>query len=143
VMERGGRYVSTWWRDISTLRLAGWFPSHVSHSMGDGKNTLFWTDIWVGEVSLRDRYNRLYELSMLKGESVFDMSTLGWGLEGKAWDWRRRLFAWEEEELRELRFLLQNVSLQVLRVDRWNWSLEPNNIYSVCSAQFLECSGSC
>lgn len=31
------------------------------------------------DVSLRDRFNRLYNLSMLKGESVYVMSTLGWG----------------------------------------------------------------
>lgn len=44
------------------------------------------------------------------------------------------MFAWEEEELGDLRLLLQNVTLQVLREDRWNWRLEPSNIYSVCSA---------
>jgi len=35
-------------------------------------------------VSLRDRFNRLYNLSMLKGESVYAMSTLGWGVYGEA-----------------------------------------------------------
>lgn len=42
----------------------------------------FWTDVWVGEVSLRDRFTRLYELSVLKEESVFEMSTLGCGVGG-------------------------------------------------------------
>ena len=38
----GGRVASAWWRDISTLRLAGWFHGNVSRSLGDGTNTLFW-----------------------------------------------------------------------------------------------------
>jgi len=130
----GGRDVSVWWRDICTLRVDGWFHSHVSRSIGDGKNTLFWTDVWVGGVSLRDKFNRLYDLSMLKGELVFAMCTLGWGNEGASWSWRRRLFAWEEELVGELRLLLQNVTLQVTREDRWLWSLGTSSIYIVRSA---------
>ena len=73
----------------------------------------------MGEESLRDRFSRLYELSLLKGESVAAMRALGWGVEGEAWRWRRRLFVWEEESVGELRLLLQNVSLQVNREDKW------------------------
>ena len=36
-------------------------------------------DWWVGGVSLRDRFSRLFELSMSKWVSVFDMFQLGWG----------------------------------------------------------------
>jgi len=114
----GGRDVSVWWRDICTLRAHGWFHGHVSRSVGDDKNTLFGTDVWVGGVSLRDRFNRLYDLSMLKEKSVFSMCTLGWGNEGATWSWRRRLFAWEEGLVGELRLLLQNVTLQVTKEDR-------------------------
>ena len=66
---------------------------------------------WVGEVSLRVRFSRLYGLSLLKGESVAAMRSLGWRVEGEAWRWRRRLFAWEEESVGELTLLLHNVSL--------------------------------
>ena len=40
---------------------------------------LFWTDVWLGGVSLRVRFSRLYDLSVFKRESVFDMNQLGWG----------------------------------------------------------------
>ena len=66
------------------MREEGWFNSHVRRSVGDGKNTLFWTDVWVGGVSLRDRFNKLFDSSMLKGESVFAMCNLGWGKDGGA-----------------------------------------------------------
>lgn len=70
----------------------------------------------------------------MKGESIFCMHGLGWGIEGGAWRWRRRLFAWEEELLGELRLLLQNVSLQIDRDDRRMWRLETSSIYTVRSA---------
>jgi len=47
----GGREVSAWWRDISAMRSDGWFSSDVTRTFGDGSNTLFWRDVWVGGVS--------------------------------------------------------------------------------------------
>ena len=41
------------------------------------------------------------------------------GDDGEAWRWRRRLFVWEGELVGELRLLLQNVTLQVEKDDRW------------------------
>lgn len=56
-----------------------WFSDHVSRSIGNGKHTLSWSDVWLGGVSFRVRFSRLYDLSVFKGESVFDMCQLGWG----------------------------------------------------------------
>ncbi|KAL8483701.1 hypothetical protein ACS0TY_026399 [Phlomoides rotata] len=39
----------------------------VQRKMGDGKDTLFWEDIWVEGVQLRERFPRLYRLSLEKG----------------------------------------------------------------------------
>ena len=65
---------------------------------------------------------------------MFRMHLLGWGNEGGAWSWRRRLFAWEEEMVGELRLLLHNVTLQVDRADRRLWRLETSFVYTVSSA---------
>ena len=62
------------------------------------------------------------------------MYHLGWGEDGEAWRWRRRLFVWEEEEVGELMLLLHTVRLQVDRADRWRWKLEASNDFSVRSA---------
>jgi len=78
----GGRGSSLWWRDVHALGNEGWFRDHVSRSVGNGNHTLFWMDVWFGGVSFRDRFSRLYDLSVFKGEYVFDMSQLGWGVEG-------------------------------------------------------------
>ena len=130
---QGGRDGSLWWRDIWLLREDVWFNSHVSRSVGDGNNTLFWTDVWVGGVSLRDRFSRLLDLSTLKEVTVTAMCSLGRGLECGAWLWRRRLFAWEEELVGELRLLLENINLQVTRNDRWCWRLDSSSNYTVRS----------
>jgi len=79
----GGCTTSAWWQIISTMRSEEWFCGNVCCSLGDGKNTLFWTDEWVGGASFSVRFNRLYELSVVNSVSVFDMHLLGWG-------WRRR-----------------------------------------------------
>ena len=48
-------------------------------------------------MSLMERFRRLYDLSIHKDLSVGEMHALGWGEDGEAWRWRRRLLAWEEE----------------------------------------------
>jgi hypothetical protein len=93
-------------------------------------------------VSFRDRFTRLYELSLLKSESVRSMHLLGWGSGGGAWCWRRRLFAWEEDMLGDLRSLLLMVNLQIDRFDRRVWRLDPSSVYTVRSAyNFITVNG--
>ena len=48
--------------------------------------------------------------------------------------WRRRLFAWEEEIVRECSVLLHNIVLQVNVYDTWQWLLDPIHGYSVRGA---------
>jgi len=58
---------------------------------------------------------------------------MGWGGDGRAWVWRRRLFAWEEESVRECVVLLSNIVLQDTVQDSWKWLLDPAHGYSVKS----------
>jgi len=71
--KEGGREASAWRRDIYALCREGWFNDNMSRSLGNGKKMHFWSDVWLGGVSLRDRFRRLYDLSMLKELSVFYM----------------------------------------------------------------------
>jgi len=130
----GGRNASSWWLVISNLRREEWFKDHVSCGVGNGKLTMFWSDVWVGGVALRERFSRLFDLSFLKEVSVFDMCQLGWGKGGEVWKWRRGLFAGEEEAVGDLCLLLHNVTLQVDKEDRWCWNLESSNDFTVRSA---------
>ena len=88
----------------------------------------------MGEMSFRERFSTLYDLSLFKDKSVFDMCQLGWGEEGEAWGWKRRLFAWEEEVGGELTLLIHNVILQVDKDDSWLWTLDSSKTFIVRSA---------
>ncbi|CAJ2670867.1 unnamed protein product [Trifolium pratense] len=133
----GGQRGSVWWREIARIRegegeLGGrWFREHVVKRVGDGSDTLFWTDPWLDEISLRERFGRLFALAETKSCSVAEMFAFGWGTDGEAWVWRRRLRAWEEELLRECQLFLLDISLQDQTSDRWQWSPDPDTGYTV------------
>ena len=82
-------------------------------------------------VPLRERFPRLFDLAMDIWVSVEEMARHGWEEGGGAWVWRRRLFAWEEECVRECSVLLHDIVLQEHLPDRWRWHLDPVNGYSV------------
>ena len=80
----GGNAASLWWRDIYALSREEWFSDHVSRSVSNGRNALFWVDFWNGGVAFSVRFNRLYDLSLEGDISVSDMFQLGWGVDGEA-----------------------------------------------------------
>ena len=111
----GGRSASSWLREVVKIRdgiegaNGGWFGERVSKVVGDGNNTFFWFDNWVGDVPLCRRFGRLFDLATNKFRIVADMCVRGWEDGGEAWSWRRRLWTWEEEMLEECRQLLDGV----------------------------------
>ncbi|PNX58814.1 receptor-like kinase, partial [Trifolium pratense] len=139
----GGRKGSLWWRDIARIREGGgepggsWFGDHVVRRVGDGSDTLFWTDPWLDGCPLCERFGRLFSLAETKPHTVAEMFSLGWGPDGGAWVWRRQLRAWEEELLGECQLLLSNISLQVQTSDRWQWQPDPDAGYTVRGAYQL------
>jgi len=57
--------------------------------MGDDVDTYFWFDPWLRGIPLKERFRRLFELSMNQGASVTNMFVLGWDEGVYAWNWRR------------------------------------------------------
>ena len=55
----------------------------IRSSLGDGNNTWFWEDQWIGEVKLMDKYPRIYSVSMQKRNPI---SECGVG-DGLKWSW--------------------------------------------------------
>jgi hypothetical protein len=113
-IQEGCRNVSGWWqmcnvREGVGLGVGNWFDDNTRLVVGNGRNTYFWTDKWLGGAPLKLQFSRLFDLSVHKEYSVADMATLGWEDGGGAWVWRRRLLAWEEESVRECSALLSKV----------------------------------
>ena len=48
----------------------GWFEENLCRTMGDGEDTLFKTDRWMGDVPFCVRFCRLFELTDDKGVKV-------------------------------------------------------------------------
>ncbi|GAU50364.1 hypothetical protein TSUD_409370 [Trifolium subterraneum] len=63
--------------------------------------------------------------------------TKGWDTGGEAWEWRRHLWAWEEEMLGECQVLLHDFTLQAQLSDTWIWRIDPASGYSVRGAYQL------
>lgn len=105
--------------------------------MGDGVDTFFWHDPWLGRVPLGVRFRRLFDLAVDNSCMVFHMSSRGWEAGGAGWRWRRRLWVWKEEMLGECITLLRSVSLQFNVRDTWRWQPEPSAGYTVSSAYLL------
>ncbi|GAU24627.1 hypothetical protein TSUD_289900 [Trifolium subterraneum] len=131
---------SIWWRNLNQIRVGAglvdsrWLEDNISRKVGDGHSTLFWMDNLLGECPLARSFSRLFALAENKLITVSEMFTLGWGVGGEAWKWRRRLLAWEEELVVECVDCLSSVFLQDGVLDRWEWKLHSSKCYSVKSA---------
>jgi len=68
---------------------------------------------------LNNSFSRLFDPATNKMATVAEMYSLGWGVEGVAWQWRCRLLAWEEEKVRECCDFLSNIVLQPTHPDKW------------------------
>lgn len=68
-----------------------WFRDNIVRKVGNGENTLFWSDHWVGYSHLCVQFRRLFDLVVHKSISVAEMFLLGCEDGGAAWRWRRRL----------------------------------------------------
>ncbi|GAU27570.1 hypothetical protein TSUD_30020 [Trifolium subterraneum] len=85
-IESWGRGGSSWWREIVQIRDNGggiggaWFGEYISKKVGDGSDTLFWTDPWVDETHLSERFGRLFDLAETRSCSAAEMASLGWGM---------------------------------------------------------------
>ncbi|XP_071726970.1 uncharacterized protein [Rutidosis leptorrhynchoides] len=90
--------------------------------VGNGCNTRFWKDLWLGPDTLASRFNRLYRLELSPDCTVNDR------LSGPAWNWSRTPSGTCHFE--SLAAELQAVVLNN-EEDRWVWVLHEDDCFSV------------
>ncbi|GJZ74676.1 RNA-directed DNA polymerase, eukaryota, reverse transcriptase zinc-binding domain protein [Tanacetum coccineum] len=105
--------------------------SLIIKKVGNGEQSYFWDDVWLGDSKFRDLYLQLYLLESAKNASVaskFRDSSL-------TDSFRRQPRSGIEEE--QLLHLLSKASSVMLpnSNDRWTWSLDSVGIFSVKSAR--------
>jgi len=91
----------------------------------------------LGDVPLCVRFSRLFKLGENPLCSMAEMQLLGWEEGGETWKWRRRLFVWEDDLLRNCCFLLHNIVLQDGVLEHWKWLLDPIKGFSVTDVYHL------
>jgi hypothetical protein len=127
------RLASIWWKDICKLEGNDrWLTETIVKKVGNGRSTSLWTDAWLGNFTLKDRFPRLYSISIAKDVMVAEAGlrendNWRWAL-----DWRRNLFVWEHDLLNELMLILNAVSLSAT-ADRWVWLEDSSGDFSVNS----------
>jgi hypothetical protein len=124
---------SVWWRDICRVDSGlGWFSQAATKKVGNGNSTKFWEDVWIGELSLAVKFQRLFGISNQKSALVCEMGR--WDGGGWRWEleWRRRFFVWEEELLGELMGVLASFTIS-LGDDCWVWNPGLGDGFSVKS----------
>ncbi|GKV12444.1 hypothetical protein SLEP1_g23583 [Rubroshorea leprosula] len=130
---------SAWWRGVWKLdRLDssnnGWLKDGCVRTIGDGKETLFWQDVWIEGVSLKERFPRLFSLATNKSDSIAEVKGDSERVGEWQWSWRRNLFVWEHNLLQELTGILSQVHLKQGQEDHWTWRWESTRNYSIRSA---------
>ncbi|GAU40168.1 hypothetical protein TSUD_292720 [Trifolium subterraneum] len=127
------RMSSTWWKDICNLdKDSSWFVEAVEKRVGNGNLTAFWTDTWIGDQSLQQRFPRIYGISNQKESTIFNMGR--WVENTWSWefDWRRNLFVWEEPIKAEFLDVI-NQFVPSERDDLWLWRENKDDGFSVKS----------
>ena len=119
---------SRWWKDLLSLHKG----EEVVRRIGNGASTSFWKVAWRGEVSFMVKFHRLFTISTDQEATVQDMWSPNLG--GGRWNfnWRRELFVWENNLLRDLMEDLEGFVVGV-EDDRWRWKLEDDDIFTVKS----------
>lgn len=94
----------------------------IRKKIGDGRDTLFWHDVWLGNIPLKSIFPRLFLISALKNSTV--ASNCFWdGLEWK-WvlKWARPLRPHDNQELQNLQEMLKSVNLAMGDSDTLIWT---------------------
>jgi hypothetical protein len=131
-------FSSLWWKDICGIgsNLGNdWLSSEIIRKMGNGANTKFWKDCWLGPIPLCAKFPCLFSISLQKEETIANLLSPNVA-EGWNFSWRRRLFVWETGLLEELLLSLRSVVLSTGE-DEWGWRPELGGEFSVRSAYAL------
>ncbi|GJZ69586.1 RNA-directed DNA polymerase, eukaryota, reverse transcriptase zinc-binding domain protein [Tanacetum coccineum] len=133
--KSGHKYI---WRDIIQVMDAYKkqgvdLYNFMKKKLCNGANTLFWEDVWCGNMALRHKYSRLYALELDKKVVVADkLAQISFISSFR----RVPRSGVEQNQLKDLMVAIEGVLLAVMD-DRWSWSLEGSGDFSVASVRKL------
>jgi len=129
---------SQWWIDVCCLDRNGvengnWFEQGVRRQVGNGKDTSFWKDDWIGQGLFQDLFARIFVATLHKDALVSDVwmmrgDTVNWNLQ-----WKRNLFVWGNNLVQELISYANSIGLRLDQKDNWIWKYEQSELFTVKS----------
>jgi len=54
-----------------------WFDDNIGREVRDDIHTLFWWDLWIDDIVLKNSFSRLFDLAVNKMATVAEMFSLG------------------------------------------------------------------
>ncbi|CAL5349898.1 unnamed protein product [Camellia sinensis] len=113
--------------------------------VGNGGRIHFWTDTWVGNLSFKSAFPRLFSL-LLEKDITLKVVAERWSAQtDRTFRFRRALLGWESDDLIRLGDFLNTAGYGLSdRVDRLQWVASSSGQFSVSSIySLLATSGSC
>ncbi|GMI67617.1 hypothetical protein HRI_000431000 [Hibiscus trionum] len=109
------------------------FMANTRIKVGNGKNVLFWTDIWIGNRALKDAYPRIYALASNK---IGVIAEFGYFQE-KKWHWnielRRQILDWELTLWESFQNLIKGSNIKPSTIDSLISVADTNGMFSIRS----------
>ncbi|KAL8530201.1 hypothetical protein ACS0TY_007312 [Phlomoides rotata] len=125
---------SSWWLDLCEIYRGSnegeGLKEELVRKVGNGKNTFFWWDWWVGDRRLKDMFPRLFNCSVLKQTKI---SEAGSWVEGVwTWElkWRRGFSERNSNDVIDLMMNIDRYKISHDVEDTWRWVHATNGIYS-------------
>ncbi|XP_071729375.1 uncharacterized protein [Rutidosis leptorrhynchoides] len=106
------------------------FISSFSKELGDDSTINFWTDIWVGTTTLREKFGRLYALDMDKPATLENRVLIAGNAITFNWEWARDLRGRALEEFVALSSSISGIQLRSDSTDRMKWSLNSDGVFT-------------
>ncbi|GJZ37719.1 RNA-directed DNA polymerase, eukaryota, reverse transcriptase zinc-binding domain protein, partial [Tanacetum coccineum] len=119
-------------REVHALKMQGFDTLiFMQKKIGNGKDTSFWDDVWIGEIPLKFRFPRLYNLETNKHADVASkLIQVNFSNSFR----RCPRGGVEQFQMGELTTLLNDVVLGDMD-DRWRWTLDGSGDFSVASVR--------
>ncbi|XP_071739795.1 uncharacterized protein [Rutidosis leptorrhynchoides] len=106
------------------------FSRSFFKSIGNGLETSFWCDPWLGDKPLQEAFNWLFRLDNNQEATVNNKIKWEASTWSASWDWSRDINGRNSGELQDLCNLLNSFVKQDTRIDTWNQNLASNEIFT-------------
>ncbi|XP_071715009.1 uncharacterized protein [Rutidosis leptorrhynchoides] len=125
----------TVWRNIISIgpdlfNIGLYINSLFEKELGDGRDTLFWKDMWVGNFSLKDIIPRLFRLECKQEAQVLERVSCQDGSWSFSWCWSRALTGRLSGKLEQFTTLIKNNAIPGAGITKWRWVSDNSGSYN-------------